>query len=258
MSVVLVTGGSGTFGTKLVPLLAERGHEVRVLSRRPGAGTHVGDLVTGAGIADAAVDAELIVHAATDNGIRAGRTDLMQTTNLLRAATGCRHLLYLSIVGIDDIPFGYYQRKLACEQTIAASSVPNTTLRATQFHELIDRMLLAVSRSPVALLPLGFQFQSVAAAEVAVRVAKLLDGEPLGRAPDFGGPQVLTVRQIVADWRAVRGRPQAVMGVRLPGEVARAFTQGRNTCPQHTDGRQTWAEFLEFTAGHGRLGGDPS
>jgi uncharacterized protein YbjT (DUF2867 family) len=222
MSVVLVTGGSGTFGSKLVPLLAERGHEVRVLSRRPGAGTHVGDLVTGAGVADAAVDAELIVHAATDNSIRAGRTDLMQTTNLLCAATGCRHLLYLSIVGIDDIPFGYYQRKLACEQTIAASSVPYTTLRATQFHELIDKTLRTVSRWPAALLPLGFRFQSV------------------------------------ADWRAARGRPRAVIGVRLPGEVARAFTQGRNTCPEHTDGRQTWAEFLDITAGHQRLGDHPS
>ncbi|HEY3907519.1 MAG TPA: NAD(P)H-binding protein [Streptosporangiaceae bacterium] len=247
MSVVLVTGGSGTFGRKLVPLLAERGHEVRVLSRRPGAGTHVGDLVTGAGVANAAVDAELIVHAATDSSVRAGRTDLMQTTNLLSAATGCRHLLYLSIVGVDDIPFGYYQRKLACEQTIEASSVPHTTLRATQFHELIDKMLSAVSRWPVALLPLSFRFQSVAAAEVAARAAELLDAEPLGRAPDFGGPQVLAARQILADWRAARGRPRAVIGVRLPGEVARAFTQGRNTSPDHTDGRQTWAEFLART-----------
>ena len=247
MSVVLVTGGSGTFGRKLVPLLAERGHEVRVLSRRPGAGTHVGDLVTGAGVANAAVDAELIVHAATDNGVRTGRTDLMQTTNLLSAATGCRHLLYLSIVGVDDIPFGYYQRKLACEQTIEASSVPHTTLRATQFHELIDKTLRVVSRWPVALLPLSFRFQSVAATEVAARAAELLDAEPLGRAPDFGGPQVLTGRQIVADWRAARGRPRAVIGVRLPGEVARAFTQGRNTCPDHADGRQTWAEFLART-----------
>ncbi|HXS61359.1 MAG TPA: SDR family oxidoreductase [Streptosporangiaceae bacterium] len=247
MSVVLVTGGSGTFGRKLVPLLAERGHDVRIVSRRPGAGTHVGDLTTGAGIAEAAAGAELIVHAATDNSFRAGRTDLVQTQNLLAAATGCRHLLYISIVGIDDIPFGYYQRKLACEQAIAASSVPSTTLRATQFHELIEKMLRTVSRWPAAPLPLSFRFQSVAAAEVAARAAGLLDAEPTGRAPDFGGPQVLTGRQIVADWRAARGRPRAVIGVRLPGEVARAFTQGRNTCPGHANGRQTWAEFLAQT-----------
>ncbi len=245
MSVVLVTGGSGTFGRKLVPLLAERGHEVRVLSRRPGAGTHVGDLATGTGVTEAASGAELIVHAASDSSVRSGgRTDLAQTENLLAAATGCRHLLYLSIVGIDDIPFGYYQRKLACEQAIAASLVPSTTLRATQFHELIGMTLRSVSRWPAALLPLSFRFQSVAAAEVAARAAELLDAEPTGRAPDFGGPQVLTGRQIVAQWRAVRGRPRAVIGVRLPGEVARAFTQGRNTCPDHADGRQTWAEFL--------------
>jgi len=247
MSVALVTGGCGTFGRKLVPLLAERGHDVRIVSRRPGAGTHVGDLITGAGITEAAAGAELIVHAATDNSFRVGRTDLVQTQNLLAAAADCRHLVYISIVGIDDIPFGYYQRKLACEQAIAASSVPSTTLRATQFHELIERMLRTVSRWPAAPLPLGFRFQSVAAAEVAARAAELLDAEPTGRAPDFGGPQVLTGRQIVADWRAARGRPRAVIGVRLPGEVARAFTQGRNTCPDHADGRQTWSEFLTQT-----------
>jgi uncharacterized protein YbjT (DUF2867 family) len=244
MSVVLVTGGSGTFGSKLVPLLAERGHDVRVLSRQPGRGTHVGDLVTGAGVAKAAAGAELIVHAATDSSARAGRTDLAQTENLLAASTGCRHLLYLSIVGVDVIPFGYYQRKLACERAIAASSVPATTLRATQFHELIETILRTVSRWPAAPLPLSFRFQSVAAAEVAARAADLLASEPLGRAPDFGGPQVLTGRQIVTQWRAARGRPRAVIGVRLPGEVARAFTQGRNTSPDHADGAQTWAEFL--------------
>jgi hypothetical protein len=117
-------------------------------------------------------------------------------------------------------------------------------LRATQFHELIEKMLRAVSRWPAALLPLGFRFQSVAAAEVAARAVELLDAEPLGRAPDFGGSQVLAGGQMLADWRAVRGGPRAVIGVRLPGEVARGFTQGRNACPDHADGRQTWAGFL--------------
>jgi uncharacterized protein YbjT (DUF2867 family) len=248
MSTVLVTGGTGTFGGKIVPLLAEHGHEVRVLSRRPGRGTHVGDLVSGAGVAEAAAGADLIVHAATDNSWRIGRTDVEQTKRLLAAATGCRHLLYLSIVGIDDIPFGYYQRKLACERLIEASAVPFTVLRATQFHELIAMVIGAAGRSPVAPLPLDFRFQPVAAAEVAGRAADLLDGEPLGRAPDFGGPQVLTGRELVGAWRAARGRPRVVIGLRLPGAVARAFRRGRNTCPDHADGRQTWTEYLRDTA----------
>lgn len=242
MSVVLVTGGTGTLGRLIVPSLAARGHQVRVLSRRPGAGTHVGDLATGSGLGEAADGAELIVHAASDR--RLGRSDPEQTRRLLAAAPGCRHLLYVSIVGVDKIPFGYYRVKLACEELVAASRVPSTTLRATQFHELLDAALRAVSRLPVAALPLDFRFQSVAASEVAARVTELVEAEPLGRAPDFGGPQVLSGWQIAAIWREQHGRPRAVLSLRLPGRTYRAFAAGANTCPDHADGRQTWAEFV--------------
>ncbi len=242
MSVVLVTGGTGTLGSKLVPILAARGHQVRVLSRRPGAGTHVGDLATGSGLAQAADGAELIVHAATDP--RLGRSDREQTRHLLAAAAGCRHLLYISIVGVDAIGIGPYRTKLACEEQVAASTVPSTTLRATQFHELIASVLRAVGHSPVAVLPLRLPFQSVAAAEVAARIADLVEGKPLGRAPDFGGPQVLTMREMAHVWRERYPRPRVLGSVRLPGRVYRAFAAGAHTSPQHADGRQTWAQFV--------------
>jgi uncharacterized protein YbjT (DUF2867 family) len=244
VSIVLVTGGSGTLGRHLVPVLAQRGHEVRVLSRCPGAGTNVGDLTTGEGVAAAADGAELVVHAASDP--RMGRSDPAQTANLLSAlgsAGACRHLLYVSIVGVDAIPFGYYRVKLDCERLIEAGPVPSTTLRATQFHELLARALGAVGRWPVSLLPLDLVFQSVAAAEVADRAADVLEGEPLKRAPDFGGPQVLTGWQIAGAWRAVHGWPRRVLSVRLPGRAYRAFADGLATTPDHADGRQTWAEF---------------
>jgi uncharacterized protein YbjT (DUF2867 family) len=244
VSIVLVTGGSGTLGQHLVPVLAGRGHEVRVLSRRPGAGTHVGDLATGEGVAAAADGAELVVHAASDP--RLGRSDPAQTANLLsalEAAGSCRHLLYVSIVGVDAIPFGYYRIKLDCERLIEAGPVPSTALRATQFHELLARGLSAVGRWPISPLPLELVFQTVAAAEVAVRAAEVLDGEPLRRAPDFGGPQVLSLWQMAGAWRAVHGWPRRVFNVRLPGRGYRAFADGLATCPAHADGHQTWAEF---------------
>jgi uncharacterized protein YbjT (DUF2867 family) len=242
MSIVLVTGGTGTLGQALVPILASRGHDVRVLSRRPGAGTHTGDLASGTGLAEAAAGAELVVHAASDR--RMGRSDPAQTRNLLAAVSDCRHLLYVSIVGVDAIPFGYYRVKLACEQLIADSPVPATTLRATQFHQLLAMMLRTAGRWPVAPLPLDLPFQGVAAAEVATRAADLLDGPPLGRAQDFGGPEVLTGWQLTAAWRARHGRPRSVLNVRLPGRAYRAFADGLNTCPEHADGRQTWAQFV--------------
>jgi len=185
MAVVLVTGGSGTLGSHLAPLLRGSGHEVRVLSRRAGRGTHVGDLNDGAGVAEAATGAEVVVHLASDTR-RLGRKDQLQTGNLLSAVKQARLLVYISIVGIDRIPYAYYRRKLACEATIASSGVPFTILRATQFHELIALGLRAVERLPVAPLPVDFRFQPVAAAEVAARLSELVDSAPGGRVEDMG------------------------------------------------------------------------
>jgi uncharacterized protein YbjT (DUF2867 family) len=244
LSGVLVTGGTGMLGSHLVAALNERGHDVRVLSRRPGGGTHRGDLTTGEGVAEAAAGAELVLHAASDTR-RLGKRDLDQTRRLLAAVKGARNLVYTSIVGVDAIPIGYYARKLACEREIAASSVPHTILRTTQFHEMLDLALRSVGRLPVAPLPLEWRFQSVAAAEVAERAMELLDAEPLGRAPDFGGPEVLTVAEIVAAWRRRHVRPRRVVNLRLPGRIYRGFREGRNTAPDHRDGRQTWSEFVD-------------
>jgi uncharacterized protein YbjT (DUF2867 family) len=243
MSIVLVTGGTGTFGAKLVQVLRDGGHDVRVLSRRPGAGTHRGDLASGEGVAQALDGAELVVHAASDTR-RLGRTDLVQTLRLLATARDVRHLLYVSIVGIDAIPYAYYRKKLACEQAIEASPVPHTIARATQFHELVAMVFKAAGRLPAAPLPLDLPVQPVASAEVAARMAALLEAGPAGRAPDFGGPQVLTVREAAETWQQHRGRPGTLLNVRWPGRTYRALRAGRHTCPDRADGRQTWAEYV--------------
>ncbi|MEV0298545.1 hypothetical protein [Nocardia sp. NPDC050710] len=119
------------------------------------------------------------------------------TEHLLAAATGVEHIVHPSIVGIDRIPFRYYRNKLACERLIEASGLPYTIVRATQFHELIAFGLHTAGRWPIAPLPLDFQFQPVASAEVANRVAELSEHAPTGRAPDFGCPEVLTLEQLI-------------------------------------------------------------
>lgn len=213
-----------------------------MLSRRPGAGTHQGDLATGEGLESALAGAELVIHAASDAPL--GRADPAQTTRLLAASGRVRHLLYISIVGIDAIPYGYYARKLACEQAIAASGVPYTILRATQFHELLERGLQAVSRLPLAPLPLDWRVQPVAAAEVGERLAGVIEGAPLGRAEDFGGPEVLTLRQVMDGWRRHRRGGRLVVNLPVPGRMSRALRDGLNTVPAHADGTQTWEQFL--------------
>ncbi|QIS19050.1 SDR family oxidoreductase [Nocardia terpenica] len=243
MSTVLVTGGTGALGRRIVERLRVRGHDVRVLSRREGAGTHVGDLATGEGVRLAAAGAELIVHAASDFR-RVGKPDFAQTRNLLAVAGSARHLLYVSIVGIDRIPFRYYRRKLECERLITGSAVPHTILRATQFHDLIATLLRATEHVPFAPLPLDFRFQPVAAEDVAVRIADLLDTEPCSRAPDFGGPEVHTLAELADTWRAHRGGLHHPLRLPLPGRIAAAYRAGDNTCPDHADGIQTWAQYL--------------
>ena len=136
-----------------------------------------------------------------------GRTDERQTANLLSAAGDVGHLLYLSIVGIDAIDYGYYRRKLACERLIEAGTVPWTIQRATQFHQLLATVFGALDRLPWAPLPLGFRCQPVAAAEVAQRVAALVEGGPVGRAPDLGGPEVSTLGELAECGGSARAGP---------------------------------------------------
>ena len=234
MSVVVVTGGTGVLGRHAVRVLGERGHDVRVLARRTGV-----DLTVRADVDECLTGADLVLHAASDTR-RLGAGDPRQVRNLLAACDDVRHLLYVSIVGIDAIPYRYYRRKLECEQIIERSSVPHTILRATQFHELLDAVLTALGRWPLAPLPLSAKGQPVGAADVAARCAELLDTEPLGRAPNFGGPEVLTLRRVIEVW------PARVRALPLPaiGRVLRGFRAGLNTTPEHADGSQTWAQYV--------------
>jgi uncharacterized protein YbjT (DUF2867 family) len=133
--------GTGVFGRELVSRLRERA-EVRVLSRRPprGPGFVQADLETGAGLA-AAVDGwtrSPTAQARPTTGDR--KRDVAQTRQLLGALAGARpHLVYISIVGVDRLRFGFFRAKLASARLIEDSRLPWTILRATEFHDLILR-----------------------------------------------------------------------------------------------------------------------
>jgi uncharacterized protein YbjT (DUF2867 family) len=235
VTLVLVTGGTGRLGSHAVRLLQARGHETRVLSRRTG-----GDLRRNQGVREAAAGVELVLHAATDTHHRFGAGDPQQTRNLLAACADVRHLLYVSIVGVEQIPLRYYAHKLECERLVSESGLPCTVLRATQFHELVDGVFTKLARWPLAPLPLRAKVQPVAAADVAQRCVDVLEGEPRGRAPDFGGPEIRTVRELLDLW------PGRMRLVPLPivGRLLHALAEGRNTTPGHADGRITWAQYL--------------
>ena len=180
---ILVTGGSGTLGRSVVARLLAADHQVRVLSRRPrptGTPTAVdwvsGELVSGRGLAAAVADVAVIVHCASNP--HRPRVDIDGTRNLVEAAraAGIWHLVDISIVGVDRVPYRYYQAKLQAERLVQASGLPWTILRATQFHQLVLLVARDLARLPVVPVPAATSFQPIDAAEVADRLAGLAAG----------------------------------------------------------------------------------
>ncbi len=249
MARVLVTGGTGELGRAVVGRLLAEEAEVRVLSRRehphvpPGVDVVQGDLVSGAGVAEAVAGVAIIVHCAS-NGRRSG--DVEGTRRLVGAAAeaGVAHLAYISIVGVDRNPFAYYRAKLEAEGIVAAGRVPWTILRATQFHGLLWRVLRAQGRLPALLVPRGFRFQPIDSGEVATRLVDLALGGPAGRAPDMGGPEARTAEDVALAYLAATGQRRPLLRVPVPGTVGRAFRAGAQLAPGHADGTITWEEFL--------------
>jgi uncharacterized protein YbjT (DUF2867 family) len=259
----LVTGGTGTLGRLVVPQLLRAGGKVRVLSRRDhesagGAEYAVGDLDTGAGIDAAVAGADVIVHCA---GAQKGDGDRART--LVGAASRAEgsaapHLVNISVTGADRVPqdglldramFGYFGSKLDAEQVIAASGLPWTTLRATQFYDLLLMMARAMARLPVVPVASGMRFQPVDAGEVAARVAELALGPPSGLVPDLAGPRVYPMADLVRGYLRVAGQRRPVVPVRLPGRAAQAVRDGANLAPERAVGRRTWEEFLAERVG---------
>jgi len=246
MATVLVTGGTGTLGRALVPQLLAAGHEVRVLSRResprlpPGVAARRGDVRDAAAVTAAAEGADVVIHAASNPRRDARETEEAGARHTSAAAlAGRAHLVYVSIVGVDRHRFPYYRAKLAAERIIAESGAGWSTLRATQFHELLDAALGA----RVFIRTRHLSIQPVDVGDVARRLVEIAAGPPLGLAPDFGGPEVLSMRELAESRRAATGRRTRLLLVPAIGFLA-DFDAGRHLTPDHRAGTRTWRQWL--------------
>ena len=257
---LLVTGGTGTLGRLVVPLLQEAGQDVRVLSRRSresGNGVQsdngvqfvTGDLANGDGLEAAVKGVGTVVHLA---GSAKGDGD--KARNLVQAATraGIDHLVYISVVGADRVPvvsrvdrtmFGYFAAKRAAEHIVADSGLPWTTVRATQFHELMLMTAKQMAKMPVITAPAGFRFQPVDGRAVATRLVELALAKPSGLAPDIAGPRIYEMKDLIRSYLRASSRRRPIVSVRLPGKAAGAFRDGANLAPEQAAGR-TWEDFL--------------
>lgn len=237
---VLVVGGTGVLGRVVVDRLLTAGAGVRILSRgrrrhRHSDVEHVtGDLRTGEGLNAAVSGIDTMVQCAE------------HVDHLVAAAkrAGSPHLVYTSIVGIDRVPLALYRRKLADEELITTSGLPWTVQRATQFHDLIAVVLRMLAKPPIMALPAGWSFQPVDVREVGDRLARLAVGEPAGRAPDFGGPEVRSISDLARSYLEMVGKRRLRLPISLPGKTFSAYRAGGNLAPDHAQGTITFEQYL--------------
>ncbi|MFG1945648.1 SDR family oxidoreductase [Nonomuraea sp. NPDC048826] len=238
-SLILVTGGTGTLGRLVVPLLRAGGHQVRVLGRRGGDVT--ADLRTGEGVQAAVDGAGTVLHLAGG-----AKDDDVLARNLTRAAAraGVRHLVHISVIGADRVPLTWFRYQRDAEQAVMDSGVPWTMLRAAQFHDLVLKAVTQLAKLPVVPVPGGLRFQPVDARDVAARLADLTAGPPSGLAPELAGPKVYGMGELVRGYLEARGRRRPLLPVRMPGKAGRAYRAGENLSPEADLGKRTWEEFL--------------
>jgi uncharacterized protein YbjT (DUF2867 family) len=238
MTTILVTGATSGPGGPLVEKLRAAGHEVRAMSRTPGDGRVVADLSTGAGLDAALAGADVVVHLATNR-----KKDLPDTELLLAASqtAGVRHFVFLSIVGVDRIPYGYYVDKVAIENAIESSGLPFTVLRATQFHSFPGEILAMLGGR---LFIKDVKVQPIGVIDTATRLAELATAAPAGRVADIGGPEILDASDILSRLQAAGRANRRVLSLALPGKTFDAFQEGHHLTGLPGYGTQTFDEWL--------------
>lgn len=251
-SPILLTGGTGTLGRLVAPLLRASGRPVRVLSRHRTESEDfvVGDLSTGEGVDAAVAGVGTIVHCAGS-----AKGDDLKARHLVRAAAqaGVEHLVYISVVGAERVPvvsrvdramFGYFAAKRAAEDIVADSGIPWTTLRAAQFHDLVLTVAQGLAKLPVMPVPAGVRYQPIDARDVAERLAELALDKPAGLVPDIAGPRVYAFDDLIRGYLKAAHRRRLIMPVPMGGKAAAAIRAGANLAPDRAVGTRTWEAFL--------------
>ncbi|MGH9866786.1 MAG: SDR family oxidoreductase [Candidatus Polarisedimenticolia bacterium] len=193
---ILVIGGSGLIGTKLVNKLREHGHEAVAAS--PASGV---DTLTGAGLAEVLKGTQVVVDVSNSPSFEDAavlKFFATSTRNVLsaEAAAGVEHHVALSVVGADRMPdSGYMRAKMAQEKLIKAGAVPYTILRATQFFEFIGRIADGgTDGNTVRLTPA--LMRPVAADDVAAALDRVALGEPVNGTVELAGPEPIRLDEL--------------------------------------------------------------
>jgi uncharacterized protein YbjT (DUF2867 family) len=246
---IVVIGGAGLIGSRLTTLLRDRGHDVVPASRRTGV-----DVLTGAGLAEALTGADVVVDV-TDTPSFEPQAALdfftTATTTITSAerAAGVPHHVVLSIVGIDREPQeGYRRAKVAQEELVAASGVPSTILRATQFFEFLGA-IADDSTTGDEVRVTSAALQPVAADEVVALLADLAVGPPHDGVVELAGPEALGLDVLVGRVLAAAGDTRTVVADPVAGYFGSVIDDSSLTAgPATRLGTTTLAEWLAARA----------
>jgi uncharacterized protein YbjT (DUF2867 family) len=208
---IVVIGGSGLIGSKLVPKLREHRHEAVAASPKSGV-----DTVTGKGLAEVLMGASAVVDVSNSpdwDDAAVLKFFETSTRNLLtyEAAAGVRHHVALSVVGTDQLSeSGYFRAKIAQEKLIKESSIPYSIVRATQFFEFLKGLADISVVDGKVHLPAVF-FQPMAADDVASAVGRIAVGPPVNGIVEIGGPEQFRVDELVRRRLATLNDPREVI-----------------------------------------------
>ncbi|MCY1008096.1 SDR family oxidoreductase [Nannocystis pusilla] len=208
---IVVIGGTGLIGSKLVHLLRQRGHEAAAAS--PASGV---DTVTGEGLAAALAGADIVVDVANspsfaDKAVLEFFTASGRNLLAAEAAAGVKHHVALSVVGTDRLAeSGYFRGKIAQEQLIRGAAVPYTIVRSTQFFEFLGGIVQSGADGDVVRLSPAF-VQPIASDDVALAMADFTLGEPVGGIVEIAGPERVRLPELVRRWLAATQDPREVV-----------------------------------------------
>lgn len=208
---IVVIGGTGLIGSKLVTKLREHGHEAVAASPDTGV-----DTLTGKGLDKALDGASTVVDVSNSPSFEAAAVmDFfhISTRNLLaaEAAAGVGHHVALSVVGTERLPeSGYFQAKIAQEKQIEGGSIPYSIVHATQFFEFVPAIADSATRDGTVHMA-AVAFQPIAGDEVAQQVGRVAVGSPLNGRVEIAGPERYRMDEFFREALAARNDPREVV-----------------------------------------------
>ena len=208
---IVVIGGSGLIGSKLVSMLRQRGQEVVAASPSFGVNT-----VTGEGLSEALKGAQVVVDVANapsweDKAVLEFFETSGRNLAAAEAAAGVRHHVALSVVGTDRLlASGYFRGKMAQEELIKASKIPYTIVRATQFFEFVGAIAQSGTDGQTVRVPPALM-QPIVSDDVAAALAEIALAEPLDGTVELAGPESIRMDELVRRFLAARRDPRQVM-----------------------------------------------